>query len=75
MGLTDFYTKDREFADVMLSEYPGIIFENQYQVIKKDKDKLFCFLDLEYDTLMDFLQKHNVIKNSDLYTFNQEDLN
>jgi len=51
----DLFTHSRELEDLILSEYPGTIFENQHYIDDSKKEKTYCFYDLDYAVLRDFL--------------------
>ena len=53
--LVDLTTKSRILEDLILTDYQGIILEEQVRKTGEDKNKLYHFLKLNYEELMDFL--------------------
>lgn len=57
--LVNLFTHSIELEDLILSKYPGKIFENQHHVDSTEKTKLYCFFDLSYNQLTKFLNGKN----------------
>ena len=53
--LVNLDTRDRSLEDYMLAEYPGRILDAQYEKKKTPEGHIFCFYDLDLDTLAPFL--------------------
>lgn len=53
--IVDLLTSEKILGDLILTEYPGKIFENQVSKTNKGKRKIYCFSKLEYKELMKFL--------------------
>ena len=59
MEIVDLFTYDKDLADIILGEYPGLIFEKQYHIDESNGEgKVHCFLDLNYTELFRFLPKY-----------------
>jgi len=56
----DLFTSSIDLQDIVLSGYPGEIFEEQVNVDNSDvyNGCLYCFYDLEYKELAEFLKKY-----------------
>lgn len=53
--LVDLLTLEKDLEDLMLSEYPGILKEEQIVKSKKGERKVYSFFGLEYEELTSFL--------------------
>ena len=52
-------TTRKDLEDLMLSEYPGRIFQHQCRKYKIERQRIFHFYNLSYDTLKKFLDDRN----------------
>jgi hypothetical protein len=57
--IVDLFTHDRDLEDLMLSEFPGKIFPEQYEKDTTENPHLFCFYGLDYMSVSDFLKNKN----------------
>jgi len=57
--LADLFTHSRELDDLILSCYPRKIFESQHEIDETENPKLYCFYDLDYNELRNFLEGRN----------------
>ena len=62
--LVDLHTTSRKLEDLMLSDYPGRIFPDKQHIVHEDSDsnydiddKLYSFLDLSREELLEYLTK------------------
>ena len=53
--LVDLSTTERDLEDLMLSEYPEILKGEQIVKSREGKNKVYCFLGLDYRVLTEFL--------------------
>lgn len=57
--LVDLYTFDRELDSIVLEEFPLLFPDKQYKIDDSEPGiKSFCFFDLDYGVLKDFLMPH-----------------
>lgn len=71
-GLVDLAILDRGLQDIMITDYPRKITEEQYYLDTSDRDaKVYRFLNLEKQALLDFLEdykdkyEYEVLRSSD----------
>jgi hypothetical protein len=58
----DFCTLNEELADIVLCEFPGLIFPDKQYIIDRDSDgTVYRFLDLDYKKLKQFLKPYKNI--------------
>lgn len=57
--LVDLFTHEKELEDLILSEYPGKLFENPHHIDDTEEQKLYCFYDLPLSKLKKFLNGKN----------------
>lgn len=55
----DLFTYSCLLEELMISEYPGKITDEQYHIDDTLSPKTYCFYDLEEDVLMAFLESEN----------------
>jgi len=52
------FTSDKYLGQIMLEEYPGPIFDDQYEVTKIENGKEYSFFDLDCWRLLKFISKY-----------------
>ncbi len=66
--LVDLFTFNRDLADLVLEDYPGLIFQEQYEADKSEPEiTQYCFYDLFPVTLRLFLQEYGIENCKCLY--------